>query len=117
MKDSAFTRAQLDEHTKELLQKIEDENIKIDTIWWSLFSHVLGNRLISVNFVLGDFLDTPSWIRKAGSGLMIFLYKISGRKGKLHPIDYYMNSALNNNKRIADFFEHVRAIVKEKQGS
>ena len=106
----------LDAYTQELFNKIEQENIMVNPVVWQLLNHVLGNRLHAINAILGDFLDNPSWILKAGSGLMIFLYKLSGGRVKMYTIQEILERALDNAYQITAFLDRLRKITQQKQG-
>lgn len=106
----------LDAYTQELLNKIEQENIAINPVVWQLLNHVLGNRLHAINAILGDLLDTPAWILKAGSSLMIFLYKLSGNRARMYPVKEVLQRALGNAYQIRAFLDHLREITQQKQG-
>lgn len=105
-----------DPYIEELFQKIKEQNITIDPTVWSLLTHVLGNRAYAITLNLGDFLDTPKWILRIGSCLMIFLYKISGNRGKMYPIEEHLKRALNNAYMIKDFLRRLRETTEKKQG-
>lgn len=106
----------LDPYTQELFNKIEKEQITINPVVWQLLNHVLGNRLHAINAILGDFLDNPSWILKAGSSLMIFLYKLSGGRAKMYTIKETLGRALDNAYQIRAFLDRLREITKQKGG-
>jgi len=106
----------LDPYTQELLNKIEKEQITINPVVWQLLNHVLGNRVHAINAILGDLLDTPSWILKVGSGLMIFLYKISGNRARMHTIKEVLERALSNTNQIRTFLDHLREVTQQKRG-
>lgn len=103
-----------DPYEEELFQKIKEEKITVDPVVWSLLNHVLGNRLYSINLILGDFLDTPRWILNVGSYIMIFLYKLCGYRGKLRTIQEVCNRALDNAERINNFLKHLREATQQK---
>lgn len=105
-----------DSYTEELFQKIKDEKITIHPTIWSLLTHVLGNRTYSITLALGDFLATPKWILNAGSYLMVFLYRISGGKGKMYTIQEELQRALNNAYLIKDFLKRLREVTEQKAG-
>lgn len=106
----------LDAYTQELFNKIEQEHITVNPVVWQLFNHVLGNRLHAINAILGDLLDTPSWILKAGSGLMIFLYKLSGGRVKMYPVKEVLERALGNAYQIRAFLDRLREVTLQKGG-
>ncbi|MCM8801162.1 MAG: hypothetical protein NC912_04010 [Candidatus Omnitrophica bacterium] len=105
-----------DPYIEELFQRIKEQNITIDPTVWSLLTHVLGNRTYAIILALGDFLSTPQWILNLGSYLMIFLYKISGGRGKMYTIQESLQRALNNAYIIKDFLKHLREIAEKKPG-
>jgi hypothetical protein len=105
----------LDAYTQELFNKIEQENITVNPVVWQLLNHVLGNRVHAINAILGDLLDTPSWILKAGSGLMIFLYKISGNRAKMYTVKEVIERALGNAYQIRAFLDHLREVTQQKR--
>lgn len=105
-----------DPYTEELFQKIQDEKITINPAVWSLLTHVLGNRVYSITLILGDFLSAPKWILNVGSYLMIFLYKISGGKGKMYTVQSELQRALNNAYLIKDFLKRLREATEQKAG-
>ena len=108
--------AKTDPYIEELFQKIKDEKIMVDPVVWSLMTHVLGNSVYSITLILGDFLSTPPWILKTGSGLMKFLYKITGNKGKLYSIEESLQKALNNAYMIKDLLKRLREVTEKKAG-
>ncbi|MCX5697029.1 MAG: hypothetical protein NTU54_03520 [Candidatus Omnitrophica bacterium] len=105
-----------DPYTEELFQKIKEQNITIDPTIWSMLTHVLGNRMLAIMYNLGDFLDTPKWILKTGSYVMIFLYKITGGRGKMYTVDVQLKRALNNAVMIKDFLNRLRKETEKKAG-
>jgi hypothetical protein len=105
-----------DPYVEELLEKIKNENITIHPTVWSLLTHVLGNRTYAIILNLGDFLDTPKWILNAGSYLMIFLYKISGNRGKMYTIKERLERTLNNAFMIKEFIKRLREATEKKPG-
>lgn len=105
-----------DAYTEELFRKIKEQNITVDPIVWSMLTHVLGNKVYAIILNLGDFLDTPKWIIKAGSFVMIFLYKITGGRGKMHTIDVHLDKALNNAVMIKNFLKRLREATEKKAG-
>ncbi|MBI5144791.1 MAG: hypothetical protein HZA27_01235 [Candidatus Omnitrophica bacterium] len=113
--DQAPETITLDSGTERLLKKIQDENIKIDPTVWDLLTHVIGNRTYAINLTLGDFMDTPKWIMNTVSYLMMFLYKISGGRGSLHPVPYYIQRTLKNTAMLKEFLNRLREVTKEKR--
>lgn len=111
-----MNRSQSDPYIEELFEKIKKENITVDPLVWSLLTHVLGNRVYALNLNLGDFLDTPKWILNAGSYLMIFLYKISGNRGRMYTIQEHLQKALSNAHMIRDFLKRLREATEKKPG-
>jgi hypothetical protein len=105
-----------DPYIEELFQKIKDDKIGIDPAVWALLTHVLGNRVYSITLIVGDYLDTPRWILKAGTLLMRFLYKISGNKGKLYDLETILKKALLNTYMIRDFLRRLRDSTERKEG-
>ena len=105
----------LDAYTQELFDKIEQENISLHPVLWQLLNHVLGNRVHAINAILGDLLDTPSWILKAGSGLMIFLYKLSGNLAKMWTVKEVLERALGNAYQIRAFLDRLREVTQQKR--
>ena len=116
METKSDTKTTFDSYTEELLKKIKDENIPIDPAVWALLTHLLGNKLYTIILVLGDFLSTPKWILNIGSYSMIFLYKISGNKGKMYTIRESMQKAINNTSLIKEFLERLREATRQKVG-
>lgn len=102
------TPSVFDSGTEEYLKKIKDEKITIDPTVWSLLTHVIGNRAYAITLNLEDLLSIPKWILRVGSYLMIFLYKISGNKGKMYTLEEHLKRALKNVYMLKDFLERLR---------
>lgn len=105
-----------DPYMEELFQKIKEKNITVDPTVWSLLTHVLGNRTYAISLNLEDFLSTPKWILRAGSYVMILLYKLSGNKGKMFTIEEQLQRALINVYMIKDFSKRLREATEKKAG-
>lgn len=105
-----------DSGTEEYLKKIEEKKITIDPLIWEVLMHVLGNRTYAISLNLEDFLAMPKWILRTGSYVMIFLYKISGGKGKFYTIEERLNRSLKNIYMIKEFLERLREITEKKEG-
>ena len=106
----------MDPYAEELFKKIKEENITLDPTVWSLLTHVLGNRTYAISLILGDLLDTPKWIIKTGSYVMMFLFKITGGRGGMYSVDVHLQKALNNTIMIKDFLSRLRETTQKKVG-
>lgn len=104
-----------DPGTEELLKKISDENITIHPVVWDILTHVIGNRAYAIILILGELSDMPKWIIKASSCVMIFLYKVSGGKGNLHTVPYYLERIQRNTTLLKEFIDRLREATKEKR--
>lgn len=105
-----------DQYAEELLEKIKNENITIHPTVWELMNHVLGNRIYALELTIGDFLSNPKWLFKVASLVMAFLYKVSGGRGKIYPITYYLQRIQNNINQMDAFIKRLREVSKGKAG-
>jgi len=105
-----------DQYAEELLEKIKKENIPIHPTLWELLNHVLGNRIYALELTIGDFLSNPKWLFKATSFVMAFLYKVSGGRGKIFPMLYYLQKIQNNVRQMEHFIKRLRETTKGKPG-
>ena len=110
------TPSKADAYTEELFQKINDNKITVDPVVWDLMGHVMGNRIYSIILIVNDLLETPKWILRAGSRLMIFLYKITGNPGKMRPIQDILERTAWNADKAKDFMKRLREATKHKAG-
>ncbi len=102
--------------TERLLEQIKKENIAIHPTVWELLGHILSNKIYAINLTMGDFGDTPAWIVNAASWLIRFLYKLSGGRGEIRPISYYIQRTLSNTQQMKVFLDRLREATDRKEG-
>ena len=93
---------------EDIYQKIETQNLKIDSSIWELIDHHIRNDLQVIAVAISNILLLPNWFIRLINSLIKLFYKLAFQKGTPPDIKRSSDKALERIKKIDSFLRKLK---------